>query len=158
MRLREPLTFLKLRKSRLVDPKHPIRVNIMHLILFHFVFQIWLIHKKQISHKWNTMQSIHRLYLTIAKWISLSTVSECISGYQPTKMALVISTINTIGNMKSQQGKQYSRLGTDLVLVQNKRNHPLSNGSLVLRLLVYTVRLVPFGCGAILLKSHNWKK
>lgn len=38
--------------------------------------------------------------------ISLSTVSECISGYQPTetKMASVINTINTIGNTKSHQG------------------------------------------------------
>lgn len=40
------------------------------------------------------------------KVISLATVSECISGYQPTetKMASVINTINTIGNTKSQQG------------------------------------------------------
>jgi len=82
--------------------------------------------------------SIHRLYLTIAKWIWLSTVSECICGYQPTKMALVTSTINTIGNTKSQQGKQYSRLGIDLVLVQNKRNHPSSGGSLILRLSVHS--------------------
>ncbi len=34
-----------------------------------------------------------KLYFTIAKWISLSTVNECISGYQPTKtkMTLVIN-------------------------------------------------------------------
>jgi len=53
-------------------------------------------------------------------------------------MALVTSTINTIGNTKSQQGKQYSRLGIDLVLVQNKRNHPSSGGSLILILSVHS--------------------
>lgn len=49
--------------------------------------------------------SIHRLYFTISKSYHYQQ-SVCISGYQPTetKMALVINTINTIGNTKSHQG------------------------------------------------------
>lgn len=104
-----------------------------------------------------------KLYFTIAKWISLSTVNECISGYQPTKtkMTLVIITIYAIGNTKSQWAmvKQYSRLGTGLVLVQIKSDHRLFHGSSALRLWAYTVtRLETLGCGAILWKSHNKKK